>query len=435
MTANHKYGPRGKVVAWWADAKRKSLGIPALVKYPEGVYMGHVWFGGARGDSAALMRSIMGYLSPELAAKANAHISRKTADEERSRAWLSEQTSKKNEFRAFWCHSARGLSSAHDWDSSIKFLKDNGFNTIIPNLCWGGVAFYKSSVLPLSGDFEREGDAFDQCFAACKKYGVEMHVWKVCWNMGSYTSKEFQKKMAEENRCLVNAAGKRFDGWFCPSDPRNQSLEIAAMIELASKRPHGIHFDYIRYRGSDGCFCEGCKKRFEKFSGKKIEQWPGDVHGAKAIAELKKEWHEFRISNITYVVKSVSDVVRRDYPEVKISAAVFINAVSDRMTVGQDWGDWCRKGYIDSVHNMDYMSSPALFKNVVKRQMKVTGNAKVYPGIGLSCWPEDAQSEILLARQIMAVRELGLDGFTVFNFDRRAIPVLPLMRLGITKED
>jgi hypothetical protein len=35
----------------------------------------------------------------------------------------------------------------------------------------------------------------------------------------------------------------------------------------------------------------------------------------------------------------------------------------------------------------------------------------------------------------MAVRELGLTGFTVFNFDRRAIPVLPLMRLGVTKED
>ena len=42
---------------------------------------------------------------------------------------------------------------------------------------------------------------------------------------------------------------------------------------------------------------------------------------------------------------------------------------------------------------------------------------------------------VRLAKQIQAVRDLGLGGFTVFNFDRRAEAVLPLMRLGVTKED
>jgi hypothetical protein len=74
------------------------------------------------------------------------------------------------------------------------------------------------------------------------------------------------------------------------------------MIELASKKPHGIHFDYIRYRGSDVCFCDGCKERFAKFAGKEITNWPGDVHGKKAVPELENAWREFRISNITYVV-------------------------------------------------------------------------------------------------------------------------------------
>jgi uncharacterized lipoprotein YddW (UPF0748 family) len=435
ITATHNYGSNAKVVAWWADSNRKSIGIPAIVKYPKGLYMGHVWLGGSNGSQAELMRSLMGYLSSELTAKMNAYVSRQEADKERNRKWVASLPSKKNEFRAFWCHNARGLSNSHDWDSSIKFLKDNGFNTIIPNLCWGGVAFYKSTVLPMSGDFKKEGDAFDQCFAACKKYGVEMHVWKVCWNLGSYTSKVFKKRMKEENRCLVNADGTTFDGWLCPSNPKNQALEISSMIELASKKPHGIHFDYIRYKGSDGCYCDGCKARFAKFSGKEIKNWPGDVYGKSAIVELQNSWREFRISNITYVVKSVSDVVRRDYPGVKISAAVFKSPSNDPTVLGQDWPDWCKKGYVDSVHNMDYMVSPALFKNVVKRQMNAVGNAKIYPGIGLSCWPGDTQSEVVLARQIMAIRELGLDGFTIFNFDRYAIPVLPILRLGITKED
>jgi uncharacterized lipoprotein YddW (UPF0748 family) len=435
ITSTFKHNPNARVVAWWADSKRKSIGIPAIVKYPKGLFMGHVWLGGSSGAQADLMRSMMAYLSSELEEKMNAHVTRKEADDERARKWVETLPSKKNECRAFWCHNARGLSNSMNWDSSIKFLKDNGFNTIIPNLCWGGVAFYKSSVLPPSGDLSREGDAFNQCFEACKKYGVEMHVWKVCWNLGSYTSKEFKKQITEEKRCVVNASGTVFDGWLCPSHPKNQALEIASMIELASKKPHGIHFDYIRYRGSDVCFCDGCKERFAKFAGKEITNWPGDVHGKKAVPKLENAWREFRISNITYVVKSVSDVVRRDYPEVKISAAVFKSPSNDRIVLAQDWPDWCKKGYVDSVHNMNYMVSPALFKNVVERQMKVVGKAKIYPGIGLSCWPEDTQSEVVLARQIMAVRELGLDGFTVFNFDRHAIPVLPLLRLGITKED
>ena len=38
-----------------------------------------------------------------------------------------------------------------------------------------------------------------------------------------------------------------------------------------------------------------------------------------------------------------------------------------------------------------------------------------------------------LAKQILVVRELGLGGFTVFNFDRRAEKALPLLHLGVTR--
>jgi hypothetical protein len=86
--------------------------------------------------------------------------------------WIAGLPSKKNEWRAFWCHSARGLGKGHNWDSSIKFLKENGFNVIIPNLAWGGVSFYKSSVLSQHPSVEKEGDAYNECIEACKKYCI-----------------------------------------------------------------------------------------------------------------------------------------------------------------------------------------------------------------------------------------------------------------------
>ena len=424
--------PGATTVASWGNGKKESLKHPALVCATTGVYMAHVWLGGTSGAQAQLMRAIAGELAPELEARIDAH---EKAREERRlaiRSWLADRPSKTGEHRAFWCHSARGLGGDHNWDSSICFLKESGFNAILPNLCWGGVAFYDSQVLPVSPDVVTRGDALKECLAACRKYGVKCHVWKVCWNMGSYTSQAFADRMAATNRVQVGHDGAVKGRWLCPSNPDNQQLEIDAMCELARKGVDGIHFDYIRYPDATHCFCEGCRTRFEAFAGVSLTNWPTQV---RADAGLKQKWAEFRASNITKVVKSVAERVRAESPGVQISAAVFRNPATDADTVGQDWSRWCREGWLDFVCPMDYVDSAAMFKSQARMQSAAVGKAKLYPGIGLSCWTNDGEDAVRLAKQIQAVRDLGLGGFTVFNFDRRAEAVLPLMRLGVTKED
>ncbi len=422
-----------EVVAEWADGRRKSLGIPALVRTKRGLFMSHVWLGGTEGSSAELMRAIAGDLAPSLRPKIAACREAARLKGEHDRAWLASRPSRPGEHRAFWCHSARGLGGDHDWESSIRFLGENGFNAIIPNLCWGGVAFYDSKVLPMAADVGTKGDAFEQCRAACEKYGVKMHVWKVCWNMGAYTPKSFEEKMVAAGRTQVDAKGRAQTRWLCPSHPENQQLEIDAMVELAKKGPDGIHFDYIRYPGVESCFCAGCRRRFEAVAGHAVTNWPGAVRGA--AAPLRKAWRDFRVGNITKVVKTVAERVRAEAPGVQISAALFRNPATDPETVAQDWAHWCREGWLDFACHMDYVDSAALFRSQVKTQMAAAGKVKMYPGIGLSCWQNDGQDGVKLAKQIQVVRDLGLDGFTVFNFDRRAERVLPLLRTGVTRED
>ena len=125
--------------------------------------------------------------------------------------------------------------------------------------------------------------------------------------------------------------------------------------------------------------------------------------------------------------------VRAEAPGVKISAAVFQNAETAPSNVGQDWPTWCQENLLDFVCPMDYEESPALFTGKLVPQKRLAGKVPIYPGIGLSTWRNDGRDAVRLARQILAVRELGLDGFTVFNFDRRAEKVLPLLRLGVTR--
>jgi len=432
ITSVVRPGKGTTAVAMWGTGKKGAMKYPALVRASTGVYMAHVWLGGTSGAQGQLLRAIVGDLAPELEARIAA---REKSKEERRlaiRAWLADCPSKTGEHRAFWCHSARGLGDDHNWDSSIRFLKGTGFNAILPNLCWGGVAFYDSQVLPVSPDVATRGDALKECLAACRKYGVKCHVWKVCWNMGSYTSQAFADRMAATNRVQVGFNGAVKGRWLCPSNPDNQQLEIDAMCELARKGVDGIHFDYIRYPDLNHCFCAGCRTRFEAFAGVSLTNWPAQVRADEA---LKLKWAEFRASNITKVVKTVAERVRAESPGVQISAAVFRNPATDADTVGQDWSRWCREGWLDFVCPMDYVDSAAMFKSQARMQNEAVGKAKLYPGIGLSCWTNDGEDAVRLAKQIQAVRDLGLGGFTVFNFDRRAEAVLPLMRLGVTKED
>ena len=418
-----------RVVAEWADrATGRSLGMPALVKAPQAVYMAHCWDGGASGERLELMRSILASLVPEWDRRFAAEVARNAAHAREVASRVARMPPKAGERRLAWCHSAWGLGGGRDWDASVRFLRENGFTDLIDNLAWGGTAYYGSRVLARAANSEGKGDALEECLAACRRYGIRLHVWKVCWNPGhGMMPGDMRERYVAEGRLQVRGRGDFSEAWLCPSDPRNRDQEIEAMCELADRGVDGVHFDYIRYPGHDCCFCDGCRGRFERKLGRAVANWPADLSGDKALAV---QWTEFRCGNISAVVEGVARRLRTKHPKTEISAAVMRNAPLDRVSLGQDWGRWCREGWLDFVCPMDYTESPALFRGHLRRQKDQVANVALYPGIGLSCWSEDGEDATRFADQVEAVREAGLGGFTVFNFDRRAEAVFPLMRKG-----
>ena len=340
-----------------------------------------------------------------------------------------------NEHRAFWCHSAFGVAGM-TWDRAIERLAENGFTAILPNMLWGGAAFYESDVLPTAEAVEEKGDQIRLCLAACKKYGIECHIWKVNYNMGWAADKKFMAGMKTQGRTQVSYDGSGNERWLCPSHPDNQKLEIESMLEVAHKYDvDGLHFDYIRYPGKDGCFCKGCRQRFEKTIGRAVGNWPADVRNNNS---LREKWLDFRRQQITSVVAAVAERAKQIRPDIKISAAVFRNWPADRDSVGQDWKLWCDKGYLDFVCPMDYTASNSQFQRMVTQQLTWTaragmpGKVPCYPGIGLGVW-RDPTDICKLIEQINITRRLGTGGFTVFNYGpAQACEVLPLLGKGMT---
>jgi len=448
-----------RVFAEWLDANGQPTGYAAVLGSTNGLVMTHVLLSDDAANKRRMLLAMVGYLVPDVWRKAvDASIARvgmptddtaralrdaalklaaagrfaeamdkaAAAQQEAQKAFCRAQRPEPNEFRAFWCHSAFGVEGM-EWDEAVRRLADNGFTAILPNMLWGGAAFYDSKVLPVVA--ADKGDQIAKCVAAAKKSGIQVHVWKVNWNLGHHAPAEFVEKMRRAGRLQMSARGKE-EKWLCPSHPDNQRLEVDAMLEVARKYDvAGIHFDYIRYPGGNYCFCDGCRQRFQRSVGVPLPNWPKEVLDE---GPLRQKWLDWRRTNISTVVQAVSEQARAIKPKIRISAAVFRQWNTDRDGVGQDWKLWCDNGWLDFVCPMDYTPINRNFENWIAQQVQWAGRARCYPGIGVSASHSKFGVDRLI-EQIMITRQYKTRGFTIFNYGvTESRDLLPLLGLGIT---
>ncbi len=334
-----------------------------------------------------------------------------------------------SEFRAAWNHSGTGAYPG-DWDRSAQNLADNGFNAVFPNMLWGGLAHYDSALLPHSSEFEQYGDQITAAVEACHAHGIQVHVWKVNWNLLRAPA-DFVQALRDQKRTQVDVDGNLVD-WLCLSNPLNYQLELDSLLEVATQYDvDGIHFDYIRYPNEQTCYCTPCRQRFEADTGLTVADWPTDCYSGT----LKDAYRDWRAAQITRLVRGVHDAVKAVRPNVKISAAVFSSYPACRTSVGQDWADWVDKGYLDFLCPMDYTESDSVFRGRVTSQIAiVNGRIPIYPGVGVTASSSALTPDRTIA-QLRIVRELGLDGFILFNYSPYlAETQLPQIHKGFTAD-
>ncbi len=240
-------------------------------------------------------------------------------------------------------------------------------------------------------------------------------------------SKEWTQELRQAGRTQVTVDGQS-QAWLCPSHPENRKLELDSLLEVARKYPvAGLHFDYIRYPGDKTCYCDGCRRRFETHSGRKVADWPAECYsGAR-----KEEYNTWRCRQITALVEAVSREARKLRPGLKISAAVFPLYPACRKTVAQDWPAWVQAGYLDFLCPMDYTPGPDRFGVLVAKQLRlIEGRIPLYPGIGATATGMSLTKDQVIA-QIKQARSVGAAGFTIFNFNAQtAERIIPFVVPG-----
>ncbi len=457
-----------QIIANWGDGEKKDTEMPAISMNDNGYYHGHVMLGGDIAEKGQMFLALIGHFFPELwqdavekaiagiadvhgfeswdavgkaieqakaegrdvalaqerfsaAGKARAAAEDLFKQEKYSEALdqanaakqaLRSATyplarSREGELRAVWM-SGGGVE---DWEAVMQDLAGAGFNAVFPSLCDAGGADYESDVLPRSKNYTR--DQLAACIEAAQKYNIEVHPWRINWRLSRATD-ERKAELREAGRLSKSKDGTDGD-WLCPSDERNFELEVAAMVEMAEKYPvQGIHFDYIRYANSNFCYCEKCHKNFERDAQVKVANWPQDVLAGGPQYEAFQDW---RREQITRVVREVHKRAHAIRPDIVVSAAVFSNWPSSRVSIGQDAAAWAKEGIVDLLMPMTYTDSNERLSALTEQHVELNkGRAILGEGIGAFSSHSQFTGPDQLIQQIETARGLGADGFCIFHY-------------------
>ena len=478
--------PDTKIIGYWHNAKGESTGLPALSVGKAGVFFSHIFLPDDIQRKMQMLAALLGHLVPEFrqtfaeqaiaalttightkdfteltqfvqqsdvpeaneALKTGADLMKRAHTEydaktyntaitvarasraELSKAYFLSHVSVETEGRAVWNHSGLGAYPG-DWERSAKELASAGVNIVLPNMAWAAVAHYPSKILPQSKTFTQYGDQIAQCIEAAHKHGLEVHVWKITWNLEG-APKEFVEKIRAEGRTQVSSTGQALN-WLCPSHPKNVLLELESSLEIVLNYDvDGIHLDYIRYPGSHACYCNGCRQRFVRATRLQIDEWPAAV--LPKTGTHSEKYIEWRTQQITRLVRMLHKRLRQADPKIKISAAVFGWYPGCITTIGQDWIAWAKAGYVDFVCPMNYTENTDYFTELLVNQLALMPkDVAIYPGIGAT-----ASNSLLtpdaVVEQIYLSRNLGASGWTIFDYSLDiSETVLPAFTIGVTK--
>ena len=478
--------PDTKIIGYWHNAKGESTGLPALSIGKAGVFFSHIFLPDDINRKMQLLAALLGHLVPEFrrtfaeraiatmttvghtkgfaalkqfvqqgnipeanqALKTGTDLMKRARTEydteayntaitlarasraEFSKAYFLSHISVETEGRAVWNHSGLGAYPG-DWERSAKELASAGVNIILPNMAWAGVAHYPSKILPQSKTYTQYGDQIAQCVEAAHKHDLEVHVWKITWNLEG-APKEFVDKIREAGRTQVSSTGQALN-WLCPSHPKNVLLELESILEIVTNYDvDGIHLDYIRYPGSHACYCEGCRKRFVLATRLRIREWPAEV--LPKTGTYSENYIEWRTQQITRLVRLLHKRLREADPDIQLSAAVFGWYPGCITTIGQDWIAWAKAGYVDFLCPMNYTEETNYFTKLLTNQLALMPkDVAIYPGIGAT-----ASNSLLtpdaVVEQIYLARKLGASGWTIFDYSVDiSEAVLPALTMGVAK--
>jgi len=374
--------------------------------------------------------------------------------QEKSTASQKPDGAANGEVRALWVIRTT-LTSPEKIRTMVQSAKENGFNTLIVQVRGRGDAYYRSRREPRAIELKEQSPEFDPLavtLVEAKQRGLKVHAWlntSLLANLDALPTdpKHVYNRHPEWLAVPRAVAAELYQ--MSPRDPRYRARIVewskANRGELegiytgpanAKVREHiykiwmdvlknyevdGLHFDYVRLASPDFDYSRTSLDKFRKSLEPKLSKAERSQlrqllkQNPLAAAETYADkFADFQREQITMLVQRIYREVKRQKPEVTVSAAVFADDQNAYTRRFQDWRRWLSLGILDVVCPMAYSTDTAVFKNQVEIATKSAHAAgrRVWAGIGAYRIPSESTVE-----KINAARILGSDGIILFSYD------------------
>lgn len=345
------------------------------------------------------------------------------------------------EIRAVWldrgtivaAQSAKGLAQVFDQ------LAAAGINTVFLETVNAGYPIYPSRVAPQQNPLIGPWDPLATAIDLAHERGMTLHAWVWVFAAGNQRHNRIVNLPEDylgpvlsgqpdwagfDNRGNPIPAGQD-KPFLDPAHPEVRSYLTRLMTEIVTEYDvDGLQLDYIRYPFQDPSanrtygYGQVARWRFRDATGvDPVNLSPRPDSGLTRHQQAQQRllwdrWTDFRVQQINSFVENLSETLRRQRPDLILSAAVFAKPEHERrQKIQQDWGTWARNGYIDWVVLMSYAEDTSRFEQLVTPWLveEELGHALVIPGIRILDLPRLAVMD-----QLQVTRDLPTPGYALF---------------------
>ena len=368
----------------------------------------------------------------EAIAKRDFQRARREWSQTRSLIWDNYPTDRKlaqPEIRAIWLDRGTIVQARSEKDLAKLFdkLAAAGFNTVFFETVNASYTIYPSRVAPEQNPLVRGWDPLEAAVKLAHEREMELHAWVWIFAAANQRHNALLNQPADYLGPVLEAhpdwanldnQGRKFHpdtkkAFFDPANPEVQRYLISLLEEIASKyKVDGIQLDYIRYPFQDPNvnqtygYSMVARRQFHKLTG---------VDPAKirpSDRDLWRQWTDFRTQQIDNFVELASKRLRKQNPNLLLSAAVFPIPRPERIQkLQQHWETWAERGDIDMIVPMTYALDTDSLQQLAEPLVNFSDRnlSLILPGIRLLQLPD-----IVAVDQIQLLRDLPVGGYALF---------------------
>ncbi len=344
------------------------------------------------------------------------------------------------EWRAFWVVRGGDLHSEEAIDRVLAVHKNMNFQAAFVQVNGRFEAYYKSSIVPQAPNIPEGFDPLAYFVERAHQEGIEVHAW-----INAFTASPFGTFSTDLKHVIhahpewvthdrTGQSIRDYDAGHAvvdvipavflePGLPEVQTFVAAMVREVAENYAvDGIHLDYIRYPSPDYGYHPDNRRRFEAAYGVDpldLAQNASSLAERLGLDELNKltaAWDQFRVDNVTNVMRHIYWDVKRVNPDIWVSAAVVAELENDFAIRRrfQDWPGWIREGVVDAVVPMAYSPDGDQVARQIRQAALVVGSRdRLVAGFG-AYQISDPDAMAALIQRVRLESEPG--GLALFSY-------------------